>query len=153
MARPELIKQLAQEATRPLADYLHRPSVEVAPAAGDGDGDSSELFVWFEDTLMRARDGTWRGAAGLPESLLPWPQDGESSMQIVDRRYVDGHFHLLSAVRLRVRGRFGERIAALYTAALSIGTVAWIGRGPRYERAWTELFGSDGLSSAPADPT
>jgi hypothetical protein len=142
MARPELIRQLAQEATRPIADYLQPAPAEALPAPAAENGETSELFVWFEDTHGRARDGKLRGAAGLPESLLPWPQDGASTMQIVDRRYAEGHFHLLSAVRLRVRGRFDERIAALYTAALSVGTVAWIGRGGRYERAWDELFSS-----------
>lgn len=143
MARPELIRQLAQEATRPVADYLHQPPDEAAPAPAAGDGGTTELFVWFEDTQSRSRDGTLRGAAGLPESLLPWPLDPESSMQIVERRYADGHFHLLAAVRLRVRGGFGERIAALYTAALSVGTVAWIGRGARYERAWDDLYSAN----------
>jgi hypothetical protein len=45
-------------------------------------------------------------------------------------------------VRLRVNGKFGERIAALYTAALSVGTVAWIGTGEQYARAWEELYDS-----------
>ncbi len=144
MARPELIRQLAQEATRPIADYLQSAPDEASPAQAAGDGECCDLFVWFEDTQGRARNGACRGAAGLPESLLPWPQDGASTMQIVDRRYVEGHFHLLSAVRLRVRGRFDERIAALYTAALSVGTVAWIGRGARYERAWDDLYSANG---------
>ncbi len=61
-------------------------------------------------------------------------------MQVIDRRYAEGHLHLLSAVRLRVNGKFGERIAALYTAALSVGTVAWIGTGEQYARAWEELY-------------
>jgi hypothetical protein len=34
----------------------------------------------------------------------------------------------------------GERIAALYTSALSVGTVAWIGTGEQYERAWSDLY-------------
>jgi len=142
MARPELIRQLAHEATRPVDDFLQPRPAEAPPAASDGE--TTDLFVWFEDTHSRSRDGTLRGAAGLPESLLPWPQDGASSMQIVDRRYVEGHFHLLAAVRLRVRGGFGERIAALYTSALSVGTVAWIGHGARYERAWDDLYSASG---------
>jgi len=35
---------------------------------------------------------------------------------------------------------FGERVAALYTAALSVGTVAWIGTGAQYAQAWAEMY-------------
>jgi hypothetical protein len=141
MARLDLVKQLAENSTRPLADYMHQP-VDLQETAPEPIRvpEVTDLFVWFEDTSARRRDGTRRGTAGLPESLLPWPQDGEATMQVVDRRYAEGHLHLLSAVRLRVNGKFGERIAALYTAALSVGTVAWIGTGAQYERAWADLY-------------
>lgn len=133
MARLKTIRQFADQATRPVADF-------VAPAAPRAP-DAAEIFVWFEDGSTRRRDGQRPGAAGLPESLLPWPQDRGATMQVIDRHYVEGHLHLLSAVRLRVDGGFGERIAALYTAALSVGTVAWIGTGDKYARAWDELYG------------
>jgi hypothetical protein len=141
MARLDVVKQLAENATRPIADYMHQPvdppEVAQEPVRAP---ETTDLFVWFEDTAVRQRDGNRRGAAGLPESLLPWPQDGEATMQVIDRRYAEGHLHLLAAVRLRVNGKFGERIAALYTAALSVGTVAWIGTGAQYERAWSDLY-------------
>lgn len=142
MTRLEMVKQLADTVTRPVGDYLHQPveapgALSIEPIRVP---ESTDLFVWFEDTSARLRDGSLRGMAGLPESLLPWPQDGEATMQVVDRRYAPGHLHLLSAVRLRVNGRFGERIAALYTSALSVGTVAWIGSGEQYQRAWDEMY-------------
>lgn len=143
MARLEVVKQLAENSTRPLADYMHQPVDDVAAAPDPAPAraaETSDLFVWFEDTSAKQRDGTRRGTAGLPESLLPWPQDGEATMQVIDRRYAEGHLHLLAAVRLRVNGKFGERIAALYTAALSVGTVAWIGTGAQYDRAWSDLY-------------
>lgn len=142
MARLEVVKQMAENATRPLGEYMHQPVDDLAPAPAARAEESTDLFVWFEDTSARQRDGSRRGTAGLPESLLPWPQDGEATMQVIDRRYAEGHLHLLAAVRLRVNGKFGERIAALYTAALSVGTVAWIGTGPQYERAWSDLYSS-----------
>jgi hypothetical protein len=148
MARLDVVKQLAENATRPLVDYMHQPV--DAPAAAPEPirvPEVTDLFVWFEDTSAKQRDGTRRGTAGLPESLLPWPQDGEATMQVIDRRYAEGHLHLLAAVRLRVNGKFGERIAALYTAALSVGTVAWIGTGEQYARAWQDLY-SDGAQAA-----
>jgi hypothetical protein len=82
----------------------------------------------------------------LPESLLPW----DYKMRVIERRYAEGHLHLLSAVRLRCGERQGERIAAIYTAALSVGTVAWIGTGKQYEQAWHEMFpyGADGARPA-----
>jgi len=143
MARLEVVKQLAENATRPIADYMHQPVEDAAIASAPQPirvPEVTDLFVWFEDTLSKQRDGSRRGAAGLPESLLPWPQDGAATMQVIDRRYAEGHLHLLAAVRLRVNGKFGERIAALYTAALSVGTVAWIGTGSQYERAWNDLY-------------
>jgi hypothetical protein len=142
MTRLELVKQLADAVTRPVDQYaleITGPTPLSAPAATQ---DVTDLYVWFEDTAERLRDGS-RGAAGLPESLLPWPQDGETTMKIIDRRYAAGHLHLLAAVRLRVRGKYGERIAAIYTAALSVGTVAWIGTGSQYEQAWDELYAAE----------
>jgi hypothetical protein len=177
MTRLELVKRMAESATRPLAAFepaaaapeiaqaLHQP-VDVQPAdmqptemqpaetqpAETRSIDSAapaitrapaeqttDLFVWFEDTSHRSDER--RGIAGLPEALLPWPFDGSQSMQVIARRYAEGHMHLLAAVRLRCTGKFGERIAALYTSALSVGTVAWIGTGSQYEQAWRELYG------------
>ena len=76
--------------------------------------------------------------AGLPESLLPYGP----AMRIVDRRYAEDHFHLLSAVRIRCFDEASELIAALYTAALSVGTVAWIGTGSQYCRTWNDMYPS-----------
>ena len=143
MTRTELVKRLAEYATKPLSEEtlaagdeagMHQPveSVEPRPAPARPSGD---LFVWFEDTAAR-RDNGRRGIAGLPESLLPW----DTKMRVIERRYAEGHLHLLSAVRLRCAERQGERIAAIYTAALSVGTVAWIGTGRQYEQAWQEMF-------------
>ena len=142
--RLEMVRQLAESATRPVEDFMHQPAESAAPAEASPPAadEVQDLFVWFEDTATRAYDGSLRGAAGLPESLLPWPQERGCTMQVIDRRYAEGHLHLLSAVRLRVRGKFGERIAALYTAALSVGTVAWIGTGEQYAQAWQELYGA-----------
>jgi len=139
MRRQQWVKAMAHDATRPLADFIEPAAAEPAAAATQT-GATTDLFVWFEDTRSRAAGGGPRGAAGLPESLLPWPLDATSTMTIVDRRYAEGHLHLLAAVRLRVKGAIGERFAALYTAALSVGSVAWIGSGPRYERMWRELY-------------
>ena len=144
MTRTELVKRLAEYATKPLTQErtaafdagMHQP-VETdeaktpAPPARPG----GDLFVWFEDTAARRNTGR-RGIAGLPESLLPW----DTKMRVIERRYAEGHLHLLSAVRLRCGERQGERIAAIYTAALSVGTVAWIGTGRQYEQAWNEMF-------------
>jgi hypothetical protein len=131
MTRRELVRQLAEIATRPIgADPDQRSGTDgAAPAV------QAELFVWFEDTSARAADGG-RGMAGLPESLLPY----DKSMRIVDRRYAEDHFHLLSAVRLRCSDDPSELVAALYTSALSVGTVAWIGTGPQYSRAWEDMY-------------
>ncbi len=139
MTRGELVKRLADAATRPIDGNDQRsavlPATPQAHAAHAAAGAAGDLFVWFEDTSDRKRNGR-RGVAGLPESLLPWT----NKMRIVDRRYVEGHLHLLSAVRVRCHERQGERIAAIYTAALSVGTVAWIGTGQQYEAAWREMF-------------
>jgi len=131
MTRAELMKQLAEIATRPLIEDTHQSAVQEAPPPA-----VRELFVWFEDTSARAIDGR-RGIAGLPESLLPLA----AGLRVVERRFAEGHMHLLCAVRLACRGEAAERIASLYTAALSVGTVAWVGTGARYERAWIEMYG------------
>lgn len=153
MRRAELVKKLAEYVTKPLTPQLPEttfdgsmhPPVEVegpAPTAAHARA-SGDLFVWFEDTAARLDNGR-RGIAGLPESLLPW----DHKMRVVERRYAEGHLHLLSAVRLRCAERQGERIAAIYTAALSVGTIAWIGTGRQYELAWLEMFpyGADRLT-------
>ena len=145
MTRTDLLKRIADEATRPLDDFMHQP-VEAPPPAAEPTAEAAapritDLFIWFEDTSARKpRDGLRGGIAGLPESLLPWPHDDAGSMRVIDRRYAEGHLHLLSAVRLRCQDKFGERVAAIYTAALSVGTVAWIGTGAQYERAWQEMY-------------
>lgn len=143
MTRAELVKRLAEYATRPLTGSahppgMHQPVEETAPCAAAEDG-SRDLFVWFENTVSRQAHGR-RGIAGLPESLLPW----DHKMRVIERRYAEGHLHLLSAVRLRCPDRQGERIAAIYTAALAVGTIAWIGTGRQYEQAWREMFPYDG---------
>jgi hypothetical protein len=130
MTRSELVRRLAERATRPLSEHARRAATQGVTAPG-----SSDLLVWFEDTSERRRDGR-RGIAGLPESLLPYA----AGMRVIARVYAEGHPHLLSAVRIRARDGLGERIAALYTAALSVGTVAWIGTGEQYERAWNDLY-------------
>ena len=130
MTRTELVRRLADQATRPLSEHARLAAASSASRPSSGD-----LFVWFEDTSERQRDGR-RGISGLPECLLPYA----AGMKVVARVYADGHPHLLSAVRIRCRDAVGERIAALYTAALSVGTVAWIGTGEQYERAWVDLY-------------
>jgi hypothetical protein len=148
MTRTELVRRLAEHVTRPLSEYARQAAAQDCVAAG-----STDLFVWFEDTSERRRDGR-RGIAGLPESLVPYA----AGMRLVARVYAQGHPHMLSAVRIRARDGLGERIAAIYTAALSVGTVAWIGTGEQYERAWNELYAapeSSALQPAPgaASPT
>jgi len=128
MTRNELVRRLAESATRPVS--------EIAAAPGDTPlATASELFVWFEDTSMRRRNGR-RGIAGLPESLLPYAR----GMRLADRRYAEGHLHLLSAVRIRCDSGVSDAVAAIYTAALSVGTLAWIGSGSQYEAAWEQMF-------------
>lgn len=136
MTRNQLVRQLADIATQPIG---------ATPAADSATGDAAsientasapaELFVWFEDTAARALEGR-RGVAGLPESLLPINR----SMKIVERRYAADHLHLLSAVRIACRQNAAELIASLYTAALSVGTVAWIGTGTQYARTWSDMY-------------
>jgi hypothetical protein len=140
MNRSQLVKQLAEIATKPIGAAIEpvaAPSgaVRVSDSARPTEG--SELFVWFEDTSTRAAEGRG-GMAGLPESLLPYGP----AMRVLDRRYAEDHFHLLSAVRIRCREDASELIAALYTAALSVGTVAWIGTGSQYCRTWNDMYPS-----------
>lgn len=131
MTRADLMKQLAETSTRPLlAD-----AVSPGTAGAGRDAGTRELFVWFEDTSTRGTESR-RGIAGLPESLLPFCH----GTRVIERRYAPGHMHLLSAVRLSCRGDTADRIAALYTAALSVGTVAWIGTGARYEQTWVQMY-------------
>jgi len=142
MTRADLMKQLAEISTRPLL-----PDASTAGAAPRAQAsETRELFVWFEDTSTRGTEGR-QGIAGLPESLLPYAY----GTRVVERRYAPGHMHLLSAVRLACRGDTAERIAALYTAALSVGTVAWIGTGARYQQTWVDMYaGAPALLPRPA---
>lgn len=139
MNRSQLVKQLAEIATKPIGTVEPAAMPASAGRAPDAERamEASELFVWFEDTSARATDGR-HGMAGLPESLLPYGP----GMRILDRRYAEDHFHLLSAVRIRCREGASELIAALYTAALSVGTVAWIGTGSQYCRTWNDMYPS-----------
>jgi len=137
MTRHEILRRLAADATRPLEELMHQPvepsTTPLAEAAPESA--APEIYVWFEDTSTRRRDGR-RGIAGLPECLLPFAK----GMRVLERKYADGHLHLLTAARIACGERFGERIAALYTAALSVGTIAWIGTGSQYQRAWREMY-------------
>jgi hypothetical protein len=142
MNRTQLVKHLADCATRPLTpteDALHQ--IEAARQIDATTADSltaianRELFIWFEDTSARPVDGR-RGVAGLPESLLPYSQD----VRVIERRFAAGHVHLLAAARIECNGDRSETIAALYTAALSVGTIAWVGTGAQYARVWNELY-------------
>jgi hypothetical protein len=140
MNRSQLVKQLAEIATKPIGaaiDPAATPSGAVRESDSARPTGGSELFVWFEDTSTRAAEGRG-GMAGLPESLLPYGP----GMRILDRRYAEDHFHLLCAVRIRCREDASELIAALYTAALSVGTVAWIGTGSQYCRTWNDMYPS-----------
>ena len=137
MTRSQLVKQLAEIATRPIGAVTDAGTSPATAAAPGHSTAQVELFVWFEDTSARAAEGG-RGMAGLPESLLPYGQ----AMRVVDRRYAEDHFHLLTAVRLRCMDDPSELIAALYTSALSVGTVAWIGTGSQYSRAWDDMYTS-----------
>jgi len=133
MTRHEMLRRLAEDATQPLEDFMHQPVLSSSAPVADAPVPNpvTEMFVWFEDTSMRRR-----GIAGLPECLLPY---GEG-MRVLERKYADGHLHLLTAARIECTERFGERIASLYTAALSVGTIAWIGTGSQYQSAWSELY-------------
>ncbi|HYA65143.1 MAG TPA: hypothetical protein VEE84_00540 [Burkholderiaceae bacterium] len=139
MSRMALFRQLAQDATKPLQDFGPPPGSSDSKSLGD---DARDLFIWFEDTSERQRHGQ-RGIAGLPESLFPLAH----GMRVLERRYASGHPHLLTALRVRCRDRAAERIAAIYTAALAVGTVAWIGSGSQYEMAWNALYSSQADSA------
>lgn len=133
MTRKQLVKQLAHSATRPLG--AASSAIAEVPTADCGDTPATELYVWFEDTAARALEGR-RGIAGLPESLLPVARHAK----VIERRYAENHLHLLSAVRIMCRQNAGDLIASLYTAALSVGTVAWIGTGAQYQLTWTDMY-------------
>lgn len=138
MNRNQLVRQLAVIATRPIGAAMHQPvadSADTTAAIEAGTRPFTELFVWFEDTASRVIEGR-RGVAGLPESLLPCSR----SMRVVERRYAENHLHLLAAVRIACKDGAGELIASLYTAALSVGTVAWIGTGAQYARTWSDMY-------------
>jgi hypothetical protein len=96
---------------------------------------ATDLFVWFEDN-RQARGSAMRGAAGFPECLLPIGKD----VRVLERRYADGHVHLLAAARIRCDQRQAECVATIYTSALALGTMAWIGTGEQYRRAWTQMY-------------
>jgi len=133
MTRNTLLRQLVEDATKPLQELAAGPQHPAAWPVSDAD--ARDLFVWFEDTAERRQDGQ-RGIAGLPECLVPVARD----MKILDRHYAPGHPHLLTAMRVRCHDHAAERIAAIYTAALAVGTVAWIGTGSQYETAWNALY-------------
>jgi hypothetical protein len=139
MTRNQLVRQLAEIATRPIGSGSIAPhfpeDVQPKQPAKEAACAPVELFVWFEDTSARLANGG-RGMAGLPESLLPYSR----AMRIVERRYAEDHFHLLSAVRLICDEDASELAAALYTSALSVGTVAWIGTGSQYAQAWNDMY-------------
>ena len=136
MTRNELVKQLAEISTRPISASVTSDAATTESASTHGRAEApTELFVWFEDTAARALEGR-RGVAGLPESLLPISRE----MKLVERRYAANHLHLLSAVRISCRQNAAELIASLYTAALSVGTVAWIGTGKQYARTWNDMY-------------
>lgn len=132
MTRNQLVKQLADIATQPIGNSSASQATNDAAAPT---AKPTELYVWFEDTAARALEGR-RGVAGLPESLLPINR----SMKVAERRYAENHLHLLSAVRLTCREDAAALIASLYTAALSVGTVAWIGTGTQYARTWSDMY-------------
>jgi hypothetical protein len=134
MTRNQLVRQLAEISTRPISAIATSDSAATEPASLK-DVAPTELFVWFEDTAARALEGR-RGIAGLPESLLPISRE----MKLVERRYAENHLHLLSAVRISCRQNAAELIASLYTAALSVGTVAWIGTGKQYAHTWNDMY-------------
>lgn len=136
MTRNQLVKQLADIATIPIGTPIAKDSASAPGVPGnDVRATPTELFVWFEDTAARALEGR-RGVAGLPESLLPINRE----MKVVERRFAENHLHLLSAVRIACQKNTAELIASLYTAALSVGTVAWIGTGKQYAHTWNDMY-------------
>jgi len=148
----EQVKRLAQYASRPYMDIrqpkpaeplraLPAPAAKIEPKPRKDiqlidfepvtevrtglDSAAQDLYVWFEDTTHRNRSRRRPYAQGL---------------RVLERRYVDGHLHLLSAARIRCLNHYGQCVSALYTAALSVGTIAWIGTGAQYAKAWNELY-------------
>jgi hypothetical protein len=112
------------------------PFQALSPVPVESSVEERDLFVWFEDTSSRPCDG-FSGIAGLPECLLP----ADPELHIIESSYALGHLHLLAAVRLKSRRNTSDHIAAIYTAALAVGTVAWIGTGSQYAQAWDGLYG------------
>jgi hypothetical protein len=169
VTKHDLIRRLAEFSTRPVSEMAERAQLadlaQIAKLAANQAASQAmssapafdprpvrrsttcagDLFVWFEDTSARWREGK-RGIAGLPESLLPTM----NCIKVRDRRYAQGHLHLLCAVRLACSDRLGEAIAAISSCAIGIGTVAWIGTGEHYAAAWREMF--DGASARPSNP-
>jgi hypothetical protein len=117
------------------------PSMPPSSSGDEGQAEATtlpratDLFVWFEDN-RQARGGAMRGAAGFLECLLPVGKD----VRVLERRYADGHVHLLAAVRIRCDPRQAECVATIYTSALALGTIAWIGTGEQYRRAWMQMY-------------
>jgi len=129
MTRTELVRRLAEHATRPLSEHARLAAAADATPTG-----ATDLFVWFEDTSERRRDGR-RGIAGLPECLLPYAP----GTRVAARVYAEGHPHLLAAVRIRTRDGLGERIAAC-TRQRCRWDCCLDRTGEQYERAWSELY-------------
>lgn len=118
-----------------LEDLGRIEPTDLPPARAPAVPIRTELFVWFEDQRGRVK----MGSVGFPECLLPIG-DG---IRVLERHFVAGHPHMLAAVRLRCDRRFGERVAEIYTSALAIGTIAWIGTGEQYRRAWSQMYPQD----------
>lgn len=131
MNRSALLRLIAEQSTQASPHSAEPQSVSLSATS-----DAQELFVWFEDTSSRT-DSERIGIAGLPECLLP----ADPELKVLQRHRAFGHPHLLSAVRLLSRRRTADHISAIYTMALAVGTVAWIGTGTQYADAWTELYG------------
>jgi hypothetical protein len=137
MSRSRSLRSAPARANVPQYQALFGP-VPAAPAELDvsrAAPPATELFIWFEDNRHR-RVNESRGAAGFPECLLPY----DKGMRVLDRRYVEGHVHLLAAARIRCDERLAECVAAIYTTALALGTIAWIGTGEQYRRAWKQMY-------------
>lgn len=138
------------KAEAPLSQGVQLIQFEPGTEIQNGlDSATQDLYVWFEDTTHRNRSRRRKpGIAGLPECLLPYAQ----GLRVLERRYVDGHLHLLSAARIRCLNHYGQCVSALYTAALSVGTIAWIGTGEQYAKAWGELYPQSTLDQDPEIP-
>jgi len=124
----------------PRLDSVSPALAATAAAPGEDaprDEADAEIFVWFED--LRRRSG--RGAAGLPECLLPL----SARLRVLERRYAEGHLHLLRAVRLRCTGPSAGHVAMLYVGALAAGTLARILTGRRGREAWIATYGDGAI--------